>query len=170
MTTFDEAIELALRTWYPEGHELRLNPHHPTGKLLGEWGELLDDYMKSLYKPDYKFDSVNELGDIWYYVRILAYQFKIDLGKVRPPNIQNGESLEIFITSVMNEITLSFILICDGITPSDEFIGLSFNLILVICERYNMTIDDLTRSNWEKLKPGSERGEEWMKARVLNVD
>jgi hypothetical protein len=61
----DEAIQKSLLTWYPENHPLRLNPHHPLGKLLGEWGELLDDYMKSLYKPGYEFEPENELGDIW---------------------------------------------------------------------------------------------------------
>jgi hypothetical protein len=55
---FDEAIEVALRTWYPEGHILRHNLHHPLGKLLGEWGELLDDYMKSIYKPAYDLDFI----------------------------------------------------------------------------------------------------------------
>jgi hypothetical protein len=42
---FDKAIEKALLTWYPEDHKLHFDPHHPLGKLLGEWGEFLDCYM-----------------------------------------------------------------------------------------------------------------------------
>ena len=70
--TFNDQVQISLRTWYPVDHELHFNPHHPLGKLLGEWGELLDDYMKSLYKPGYVFEPVDELGDIWYYLRILC--------------------------------------------------------------------------------------------------
>lgn len=74
MFDFNKAVEIALRTWYPKNHELYSNSHHPLGKLLGEWGELLDDYMKSLYKPGYVFKPEDELGDNWYYLRILCNQ------------------------------------------------------------------------------------------------
>ncbi len=164
MTTFSEAVELSLKTWYPKGHELHMNAHHPLGKLLGEWGELLDDYMKSLYKPDYQFDPKDELGDIWYYVRILAYQF--DYIPTTPSNVPEPQPLEALIAVVMNEVSMIFIAVCSFISIDDcQFIQVSYCLILEICRRYDLTLDELTQANWEKLKPGSERGEQWMKAR-----
>lgn len=164
MFSFDEAVEKALLTWYPKDHPLHMNPHHPLGKLLGEWGELLDDYMKSLYKPGYVFEPEDELGDIWYYVRILYHQFGYT--SFVPADNLSESSLDRLMTIVIHETSLAFFGVCKGISPDSSFINLSYNLILEICRRYNLTLDDLTRSNWQKLKPGSERGEEWMKARV----
>jgi len=157
------SIEIALRTWYPKDHPLHLNPHHPLGKLLGEWGELLDDYMKSLYKPGYVFEPEDELGDIWYYVRILAYQknVKLQTGEYQ----DNSIPLDQLIAVVINEISLAFFAVCRGIEPNNTFLNISYGLIQRICQCNNLTLDQLTASNWQKLKPGSERGEQWMKAR-----
>ena len=40
---WSKAIEISLRTWYPKDHDLHLSPHHPLGKLLEEWGELMGE-------------------------------------------------------------------------------------------------------------------------------
>jgi hypothetical protein len=45
-------------------------------------------------------------------------------------------------------------------------LNVSYTALLLIAKHYNLTLDQLTASNWEKLKPGSERGDEWMKARI----
>lgn len=166
---FDKAIEIALRTWYPKNHNLHFNPHHPLGKLLGEWGELLDDYMKSIYKPGYEFEPLDELGDIWYYLRILSYQ-------------QNYEPVEFtnmsFLTDVscydtdgiivftMKEISRAFIDLKDTFNYSVFALDVCYCALLYICNKYDITIQQLTESNWEKLKPGSVRGNEWQRARV----
>ena len=106
-------IELSLLTWYPSDHPLYKDPEHPTIKLAGEIGELLDLYAKDKFKPGFdwmvckhcnlgianghrdnecvvgnlRMDIINptfytplvldELGDIWYYLRILAWQADI---------------------------------------------------------------------------------------------
>jgi hypothetical protein len=184
---FDEATEIALRTWYPKDHPLHFNPHHPLGKLLGEWGELLDDYadsnktddkyyltkllakwgklmdnyMKSLYKPGYVFEPEDELGDIWYYERILAYQ---EGCKLEDSVSFEGDSTDQVIAQVMWRLAERFIGL--SLEPAQNGLNETYSAIIQIGERYNLTLDDLTQSNWEKLEPGSERGEEWMKARV----
>jgi hypothetical protein len=162
MSDFNEAVEMALRTWYPKDHPLHLNPHHPLGKLLGEWGELLDDYMKSLYKPCYKFKPLNELGDIWYYLRILCYQG----GSYYPkPYFISSNSIDYLIAFAMNETSMSFLNSEDNkgfFVPLDT----NYSVLVRICELQNITLQQLTDSNWEKLKPGSERGEQWMQARA----
>jgi hypothetical protein len=173
---FDEAVELALRTWYPKDHELHMNPHHPLGKLLGEWGELLDDYMKSVYKPNYELEPGDELGDIWYYIRILYYQNRLTprtIDNIVIPeldiliNISRGNG-DILIKGAMYELD-QYILIKElnsaAVTSTALLLAVQYSVLLEFLDRHNLTLDQLTASNWKKLKPGSERGNEWMKAR-----
>jgi hypothetical protein len=162
--SFDEAVQKALKTWYPKDHELHMNPHHPLGKLLGEWGELLDDYMKFLYKPGYVFEPEDELGDIWYYVRVLCYQkgYKPD-GMV----FFRSNDTDQLITGAMGHLVIAF---RDSDNYSNVILNTSFTALFAIARHYNLTLDDLTASNWNKLKPGSERGEQWAKARAAKSE
>ncbi len=175
----DKAIEISLRTWYPKDHHLHLDYHHPLGKLVGEWGELLDDYMKSLYKPGYEWNPANELGDVWYYTRILSYQVdwvienrdykewckKTSHDKMMALSMKYGS--EALFNYDLNKNKDKY-----GIDFSIRFrsfvidsLKVSYASVVEICNRQNITLDELTDLNWQKLKPGSERGEEWMKAR-----
>lgn len=176
MFDFDKVIEKSLRTWYPKSHNLHLNPHHPLGKLAGEWGELLDDYMKSIYKPGYELEPVIELGDIWYYLRILAYQGEFEFRTIDSIvfpalDIEIVFSLadtEVIISAMAhyaNELFLS--LLVRGYTNmTAAFIYAQYSGIVEIGSRYGLSIQEITGRNWEKLKPGSERGKQWMKARI----
>ncbi len=167
------STEQALRTWYPKDHPLHYDLHHPLGKLVGEWGELLDDYMKHLYKPDYEWSPLPELIDIWYYSRILPYQIGIEL-KVAPVlNIEDQESkTDYLIARAIQNTNGQFIGLLNGkITPELEYNNLpyalnyNYSILLHLSSRFNLTTDQLAEASWEKLKPGSERGEQWMKAR-----
>jgi hypothetical protein len=169
MFDFNEAIELALKTWYPKDHELHSNPHHPLGKLLGEWGELLDDYMKSLYKLGYEFNPLDELGDIWYYLRILCYQKSNYEPDCLYFTYTIDNEIDFILAVAMHECSLALINHYQGIVYSEFLLDICYTAMLDICKRYDITLDQLTASNWEKLKPGSERGNQWMKARV-NTD
>lgn len=169
------SIGLALKTWYPKDHKLHLNPHHPLGKLAGEWGELLDDYMKLLYKPGYKFDPINELGDIWYYVRVLAYQGGFGFRLIKQVTLPELDFILDFAKAELDLIMAvvgywakqAFILhLTKGAAINQLFINTQFTGVIEILGRQGVSLDDLTASNWEKLKPGSERGEQWMKARL----
>lgn len=101
----DKYQELALKTWYTPDNPLYLGPRHPLIKLAGEAGELLDLYGKHEYKPDFdwwdckichcsKFAHgesttkcnnnytpfvLDELGDLYYYLRIVTWQQKISI-------------------------------------------------------------------------------------------
>lgn len=95
-------IEMALKTWYDKDNPLHLDPLHPAIKLAGEAGELLDLYAKDRFKPGFSWwkckhcgfgDAshsekrrecpesslvytplvLDELGDLSYYLRVLAY-------------------------------------------------------------------------------------------------
>jgi len=160
----NDAIGLAKRTWYPEDHPLHFDLHHPLGKLVGELGELLDNYMKHLYKPGYEWEPINELMDIWYYILILAYQTETDLEIL---SHRNDERVDYLISLAINISNHHFLYL---ITESVAGAGLStslnriYSILSRICELTDLAIDQLTEASWQKLKPGSVRGEEWRKA------
>ncbi len=95
--------KLALKTWYKPDNPLYENPLHPTIKLAGEIGELMDLYGKHKYKPGFDWMNckwcgnialphqnsehdcweyvpivLDELGDIWYYLRIMAWIYNVE--------------------------------------------------------------------------------------------
>lgn len=81
----DAIQERALKTWYPEGHDLHRHPLHPTIALAGEAGELLNLLKKHRFKPGFTAtwdDVVDELGDCLYYLAILAYQNGLTLDEL----------------------------------------------------------------------------------------
>jgi len=165
MSDIDKATKLALRTWYPKDHNLHLNPHHPLGKLVGEWGELMDDYMKSLYKPGYEFKPLDELGDIWYYLRILAYQRNYNL-RIPSYNFYQTGNTEYLICAAIEDVSYAFQYLERHNTYSLMALDRSYFVLLKLSRRFKLNLDQLTSSNWEKLQPGSERGEQWNKART----
>ena len=168
MFDFDKSVEIALKTWYPENHDLHTNSHHPLGKLLGEWGELLDDYMKSLYKPGYIFKPLDELGDIWYYLRILCYQNEHTPKEDSTIVVINR--IDSKIALAMSELPVIFFELCHNNVSYLETVTFSldicFTVLKSISKVYGITLDQLTQSNWQKLKPGSERGDQWSSART----
>lgn len=165
----DDAIEKALLTWYPANHPLHYKPHHPLGKLVGEWGEALEDYMKMLYKPDYESEFIKELGDIWYYLRILCYQRNYQPIQY---SIYNGNYYDAYdllpdeiIAMAIDEANRAFLSFLRHDYYSLFALDVSYTCLAELLNRQHLTLDELTELNWQKLKPGSERGEQWMKAR-----
>ena len=163
----DEAIEISLRTWYPPDHPLHYNPHHPLGKLCGEWGELLDDHMKSIYKPGYKANFLDELGDIWYYIRILCYQrdyqpIKLNLCNHMPESNLLPDEL---ITMAIREVSSALLSFVRYDRYSPLALDVSYTVLLELLDRQHTTLGELTELNWQKLQPGSEKDNEWVKAR-----
>ena len=77
----DRHQRAALRTWYQPAHVLHWDKLPAILGLVGEAGELADEIKKAKYKPGYATDIERmrgELVDVWYYVRILAYQLGMD--------------------------------------------------------------------------------------------
>ncbi len=171
----NKSIELSLRTWYPKDHPLHYDLHHPLGKLVGEWGELLDDYMKHLYKPGYEWQPLDELVDIWYYIRILAYQCNMLLDDKTLSQIHSANSSEIdyLISRAIFHTNAEFSNVSFNRSRYYDFnitnaILHSYSALSEICDLSSLTINQLTEASWEKLKPGSERGKEWMKTTEFN--
>ena len=141
----DEAIEKALRTWYSVRDPLHKRAHHPLGKLAGEWGELLDDYMKSIYKPDCEPDFLDELGDIWYYLRVLCYQRDYQPNAFNPPNLETDE----LIAMALQEAANAFLAYKRFGNYSLFCLDVSYTILGILAYRYATTLDKLTELNWQ---------------------
>ena len=75
----------ALRTWHSGVFDHHLQRDHATLGLVGEAGELADLHKKDVFKPGHastKEQRIDELGDVLYYVAILAHLDGITLDAV----------------------------------------------------------------------------------------
>lgn len=174
-----EAIEKALKTWYPIDHPLRLDPRHPAIKLAGEAGEILDLYGKHEYKPSfdwwtckkcgytrdgYHLESgeclaislqqdfytpliLDELGDLWYYLRILAYQTNTDLTDKYPSGDKMDKSLA-WLNLAASQFHWDFVV--ENRVNSGR-LQVVYHELLNILSLLNTTIDELTELNYIKL-------------------
>lgn len=168
MYTPSKSIELALKTWYPEEHSLHYALTHPIRKLVGEIGELIDGDAKGIYKvefiPDYKFTKdqfLAELGDISYYLRILAYNCKFNPEDEVKPIYFDDKRLET-VEYCLSEMAyyaaciqrryfkykLYNIDIRDEMKPK---IIIIYNYLIAILELKKYTWDDLILMNRKKL-------------------
>jgi NTP pyrophosphatase (non-canonical NTP hydrolase) len=72
----DKIQQRALRTWHTPIFGTSLQRDHAILGLVGEAGELADLHKKDVFKPDHestKEERIDELGDVLYYVAILAH-------------------------------------------------------------------------------------------------
>jgi len=167
----NKAIEAALKTWYPKNHALHLDPIHPAMGLAGEIGEWINLHKKSEFKSGYKFtrkDELDELGDIWYYLRILAYQFEVEsyMTMYKPPELPDTTFAPLAWTTATSAESSGNILEQVLTTQNEVVVRYNITKILEDLDMYvqselKLSLLKLTALNWEKLKPGSTRGEEW---------
>ena len=177
----DEGQLKALVTWYPVDHPLHYGLHHPLMKLVGELGEYIDLLAKKQYKPgkivtDEMIEA--ELGDIWFYIRIIAYL--------------SGETIESaslfsdthpFDNSDPEEILFGIMYSASSMLycfRSKEFMEIDFlydvvGSFKVYVKRLGYTLDRLTQSNYLKLvDPETGKGRHGWKSQIeyntLDVD
>jgi hypothetical protein len=70
-------IDDALKSW----HGSLEDPTNAAMKFFGENGELIDYIAKCMFKPNFNADAehiISEIGDAWYYWRILSKIYSID--------------------------------------------------------------------------------------------
>ena len=189
--------ELALLTWYKPDNLLYRNPEHPTIKLAGEIGELLDLYGKHKYKPGFdwvackrcnhpkeehteKLSSeffsalypdkyacsnytslvLDELGDIYYYLRILAWIYGCEFPETKGTyGIQTLDSIRIMYfhaSFILNHIESNL--------QIEWRLQKIYYCILGILENLDTTIEELTLLNYYKLN-SEETNHGWKDAR-----
>ncbi len=177
--------ELVLLTWYQPDNPKYRDPLHPTLKLAGEVGELLDLYAKHLFKPDFDWMNckwcnlpkskhvhlaydlyecrdvelnkfyipkvLDELGDIWYYLRILAWIEGTSLKSIKSIRVTNELENIIFIN--MNAARIAYATTKD----EDNFFRLDsvYTYLLRILDTLDCTLDQLTELNYDKLNSES---------------
>ena len=81
----DVIQQRALSTWHSNGFPAHLQRDHAILGLVGEAGELADLHKKDVFKPGHessKQERIDELGDVLYYVAILAHLDGITLDAV----------------------------------------------------------------------------------------
>jgi NTP pyrophosphatase (non-canonical NTP hydrolase) len=81
----DTFQQRALSTWHSNGFPAHLQRDHAILGLVGEAGELADLHKKDVFKPGHessKQERIDELGDVLYYVAILAHLDGITLDAV----------------------------------------------------------------------------------------
>lgn len=156
---YKEMIDLALATWYPKNHPLHLDPLHPSMGLVGEIGEWVNKRKKDLFKAEYEFtreDTINEVGDKWYYQRILTYQTNIETA-----NYAFKKTSTHIIVANMALCAANIWLCAETGKPFKRYLKKHQIWLNTYLEQLEITLDELTALNWEKLKPGSTRGDEW---------
>ena len=197
--TPDESQLKALATWYPKDNPLHLNPRHPCIKLAGECGELLDLYAKDEYKPNFSWWNckhcghrdashskrrkecitpviseytplvLDELGDISYYLRILAYIKGVTFEEVR-----EGFRSDWFIGEDDNLAELLLELLSDSNRILEHFLydneisipylRDSAYTFLAILHKLDCSLENLLELNYRKLNTEMQHG--WKHATI----
>jgi len=147
----------ALKTWYPQNHELHTDPLHPLAGLAGEAGELLNLWKKDTYKPGFKATKeqwLDELGDLLYYLAIALYQIEVPV--ISTPTITDGDIL--YCIAAMSDSAST--ILWEFVRGSQTKLGRMAQLILVIhplktfVNHFGCSLDELSKMNREKLKDG----------------
>ena len=178
------SIELAKLTWYYPDNPLYKNPEHPTIKLAGEIGELLDLYGKHIYKPGFDWMDckhckqhyalhtildddeycqiggnkyvpavLDELGDIWYYLRILAWLYEVEL-RIADKKYMDYSILGSLQVMYSSASILFRVFNWNDTTNKGKRVDNILNIykhLNLLLEHLNYTIEDLTLVNYQKL-------------------
>jgi len=84
----------ALSTWHTDNFPVKHQRNHAILGLVGEAGELADLHKKDVYKPSHEttvLERMDELGDVLYYLSILAF---LDGFTIEQLSAMNARKLE----------------------------------------------------------------------------
>lgn len=178
----DHYQELALKTWYSPDDPRYLDPRHPLIKLAGEAGEILDLFGKHEYKPGFSWwdckicgqasydifhgqepnshtytpKVLDELGDWFYYARIVTFQQGISIAEWILPSSKPYDT-----AAALSEINLRCAKLLNGYLVHGDigpgYIRTAFNWFCSVLIELDCTIDHLTELNYAKLNsaPGA---------------
>lgn len=100
--------EQALLTWHTKKFPSNLQRDHAILGVVGEAGELAELHKKDRFKPGHEStaeERLDELGDILYYVAILAYLDGATLADVGKQNIAKLSDGHGWVPDFMKEAT-----------------------------------------------------------------
>lgn len=163
-------IEKALAAWYKPGNPLYKNPEVAALGLAGEVGELVDLYKEHIYRPGFDWtgckncgepsrsdmicrrliDStynhipfiMSELGDIWYYLRILAWMGDVDL--LGPAIMPEKPHMSKWIKKLH---WITSLLLHPSPSKRDD-LQRFYDYLIILLNSLDYTIEDLTEFNY----------------------
>lgn len=174
----DHYQALALKTWYAPDNPLHLDPRHPLIKLAGEAGEILDLYGKHEYKPGFSWwnckycgygdashsrknkECVNpvitsctplvldELGDWWYYFRIVSYLYGKPFSKSE--NYYFWGTDKLLGTMAQNSAVMLNDYLDRNIIDGSR-LAVLWGCFMALLDELDCTLDRLTELNYHKL-------------------
>lgn len=153
------AQQLALSTWYapddPNAPPKDGQILHACMGLAGEAGEMIDLLKKRMFaKPGFVHNParyVDELGDFWYYLRVLAALTEISLPD-RDVELKSNEAIQVKLLSLMLS-TSSYILL--GPPPVDDELSALYRQTCIRAAQLDWTMAEVTMLNWLKLRNSS---------------
>ena len=153
----DKYTELAMRTWYPVAHPLHSHKTPAMLGLIGEAGEVADLIKKFRYKYGTPIDRtrvLEEVGDYWYYLRVVAYLESVSLDAVLFVANSNrprlGKDLEVLAMHLCYESAKLAIDYEKGFNQITQ----CMEVLLAILDVFSCTLEELTAVNYNKLAGG----------------
>lgn len=158
----DIRIQKVLETWHGgTDYDGKMNM---ALSLVGEIGEITNLYRKMFYKPGYeggdRDEFLDELGDVWYYIRLFAYfTERHDLSKIvsYAESLRQNEAIEkkkLFL--ILNNLHHSSLEVEDWVHESlyvdiDETLGKLIVNLAFLLEDWECSLEELTELNYQKL-------------------
>jgi len=153
----DKHQEFALRTWYPKDHPLHNDAMPALLGLVGEAGEITELVKKAAYKyeiPVSRDSMLEELGDYWWYLRIVAYIRGVKLRKMQ--DYDNGDLQTLCIKLCYYSSVVGYFNI-----DNHSFINYCLTCPSSILAMFDCSLDELTEMNYQKLSGGKHGWEEY---------
>lgn len=170
-SVYEIVIDDAMETWRGDGNML-----NPAMKFLGETGEMVDYLAKWMFKPNFQGDKETltaEIGDGWYYWRVITYYNNIteeDFDNLTPFSsiIENDYSDRTLEESIV-ELTDSCAAVVGEVlspykkeqTPKTILVmGLIrwLESIMFIMNKMGIEFDDMHNYNYNKLRKNNNHG------------
>ena len=175
----DEYQAKALATWYKPDDPLYRDPRHPLIKLTGEAGELLDLFGKNEYKPGFDWWQckhclkskaghigslicyhdrqleytplvLDELGDWWYYYRVVSFIYGRPISTLRTENYYHLSTDKLLALMAQNSaVMLNDWLDFERIDGSR--LRVLWGCFYPLAGQLETTVDQLTDLNYRKL-------------------
>lgn len=161
----DPRISKTLETWHGgDGEEGKSNC---LLSMMGETGEIINLYRKRRFKPGYELKrevALDEIGDIWYYVRIWAYlnRDRIELEDLDRhikgnlfPKSEGEEKLLAALFNKVNDLVNDRLYEHRRLWSPGE---LTVIIILIegLLDEWDCSLDELTELNYQKLTKNAD--------------
>lgn len=129
--------------------------HHCNEPIKSSETDILYDCHCNNHVPK----NLDELGDWWYYLRILAWQQKIDLSEWTLPKKRFVPDDMFMILAHLNSFCAKLLLIYEDNENIEKLeLATAFSWFQDVLFLLDFSLDQLTEQNYDKLKDGDNNG------------